>query len=175
MASDNIQLRHQDHQPVQKATGLQLLADNLDNPSNIGSLFRMADALGVERVLLSGSSPCPPNRKLRTASRSAEKYVRYDYLPKADRFVSQLRASGYRLVALEITSSSKDIRDLKCGSNEKICLVLGNENAGVSEFLLSACSDTVHIPMLGNNSSMNVAMAAGIACFEILRSRLASC
>jgi tRNA G18 (ribose-2'-O)-methylase SpoU len=170
--SDNTQLAHQHHQPAPKPHRLQLLINDLDNPSNIGSLFRMADALGVERILLTGSSPTPPNRKLRITSRAADKYVPFEYHDEYSRWVSELKNDGYCLVALEITSTSVDVRALDFDSAQKICLVLGNENTGINPALLAACDHTTHIPMQGHNSSMNVAMAAGIACFEILRGRL---
>ena len=172
--TENSQLGHQDHQPSGKRYPLRLWAHDISSPSNVGSLFRLADALGIEGLLLSGSATVPPNRKLRLASRAAEKYVPYEAHATADSVIELLRANGYRIVALEISAQSFDLRQLTLAEDEKICLLLGNEVTGIADDLLALCDDTVHIPMQGNNSSMNVSMAAGIACFELLRERLAS-
>lgn len=171
---DNTQLEHQHHQPNRQRHCLQLLVHNLDGPNNVGGLFRLADALGLERLVLTGSTPVPPNRKLRLTSRATENFVPFEYHAEPIAVISSLKNDGYRILALEITSASVDIRELDLGREEKVCLVLGNESTGINPLLLSACDNTVHIPMQGSNSSMNVAMAAGISCFEILRGRLAA-
>ncbi|WP_449425467.1 TrmH family RNA methyltransferase, partial [Rhodanobacter lindaniclasticus] len=74
-----------------------------------------------------------------------------------------------RIVALELSSASIDIRDLAVAATDRICLVPGSENRGVSQALLDRSDQTVHIPMLGAHSSMNVATACAIATFEIIR------
>ena len=76
------------------------------------------------------------------------------------------------MVALEITSHSQDVRSHKVEPEEKLCLILGSENKGVDQDLLSRADVTLHIPMVGKNSSMNVATAAAIATFELSRERL---
>lgn len=136
---------------------------------NVGSLFRIADAFGLERIYLSGSSPVPPNSKIKKTSRSTEKYVPFSYEEDPVGLVKKLKSVGYTVISLEITSTSIDIRQLSISPDEKICLILGSENAGVNSELLNVSDKTVHIPMLGRNSSMNVAAACSIATFEIIR------
>lgn len=170
--TENAQLDHAAHQPTDSTQPLVLLAHDLDNPANVGSLFRLADALGLERIILSGTSSSPPNRKLRAASRATEKYVPFECATSVTVQIEELKAKGYRILALEITNQSIDLRSVNIADTEKVCLLLGNENGGVSEDLLDLCDAVVHIPMQGENSSMNVAMAAAIACFELLRNRL---
>lgn len=136
---------------------------------NVGSLFRIADALGVERIILTGRSPAPPNSKLRKTSRATEKYVPYSHAADPVPILQELKASGYRIISLELTSASIDIRKLDVGASDRICLVLGSENSGISQALLDLSEQTVHIPMLGQHSSMNVATACAIATFEISR------
>jgi len=136
---------------------------------NVGSLFRIADALGVEKIHLTGRSPVPPNDKLRKTSRAAEKYVPFSQAADPLPVLRELKAAGYRIISLELTSASIDIRQLAVGASDRICLVLGSENAGVSQALLNHSEQTVHIPMRGRHSSMNVATACAIATFEITR------
>ena len=165
----NRQLDHSQHRPARSAFALRYLVHDFEVPMNVGSVFRIADALGVEMIHLTGASAVPPNRKLRKTSRATEQHVPFlhddDPLP----VVHELKAAGYRIVSLELTSASIDIRELPVAAGERICLVLGSENRGVSQALLDASDRTVHIPMLGAHSSMNVATACAIATFEIIR------
>ena len=81
-----------------------------------------------------------------------------------------LKASGYKIISLEITSCSINIEDFLITKSEKICLILGSENKGICQDLLDASDETIHIPMLGINSSMNVATTGcSIATYEITR------
>lgn len=169
---DNIQLGHESHQTKGIKYPLCFLAHDIDVPMNIGSFFRIADALGVEKIYLSGSSPVPPNSKIKKTSRSTEKYVPFSYEADPMVHIQKLKERGYRIISLEITSSSKDIRDMKISKNDKVCLILGSENAGIAQALLDVSDETIHIPMLGQNSSMNVATACSIATFEIVRNMM---
>ncbi len=165
----NIQLDHNHHHAETGKYPVCFLAHDIDVPMNIGSLFRIADAFGIERIYLSGTSPVPPNSKIKKTSRSTEKYVSFSYEASPANLVKRLKSEGYTLISLEITSSSIDIRDLSVSNNEKVCLILGSESSGVCQELLDASDQTIHIPMLGQNSSMNVATACSIATFEIIR------
>jgi tRNA G18 (ribose-2'-O)-methylase SpoU len=165
----NLQLDHNAHKATPKKYPLCFLANDIDVPMNIGSFFRIADALGVEKIYLTGSSIVPPNSKIKKTSRSTEKYVPYAYEKDALTVIKSLRSSGYKMVSLEITSNSIDIEKLSISQDEKICLILGSENRGICESLLETSDVIIHIPMLGVNSSMNVATACSIATYEITR------
>lgn len=165
----NIQLDHSQHRPAHNTFSLCYLAHDLDVPMNVGSLFRIADALGVDRIFLTGRSPVPPNSKLRKTSRATEKHVPFSHAADPLPILLDLKACGHRIIGLELSSASIDIRELEVHTSDRICLVLGSENSGVSQALLDLCEQTVHIPMLGQHSSMNVATACAIATFEISR------
>jgi len=170
---DNIQLTHAEHTRSNKKFPLSLIADDINDPLNVGGLFRLCDALGVEKLYLCGNTPSPANAKINKTSRSTEKYVDFEYHTDAEALVTALKESGVFIVSLEITSSSVAINSAEfvetIQEKKPICLILGSENAGVSENLLSLSDISVHIPMFGNNSSMNLVSAASIACFEITR------
>jgi len=163
----NTQFGHDQHQATNKKLPICFLLDNFKTPMNVGSVFRVADALGVEKIYLSGTSPIPPNSKIKKASRSTEKYVPFEVVDDPLLLVTELKAADYTIIALEISTQSVDIRKLLVSSDERICLVLGSENIGIKPALLSATDKTVHISMKGENSSMNVAAACAIATFEI--------
>jgi len=165
----NTQLDHRAHRPAPAMQTLCLLAHDVLRPANVGSLFRIADALGVEKLFLTGRSCAPAHPKARKAARTTEQRVAFaragDPLP----VVAALKQAGYRIVSLEISSTSIDLADLSVAPGDRICLILGNESAGVCQALLDASDATVHIPMRGANSSMNVASACAIAVYVIAR------
>ena len=164
----NVQLDHASH----RAAGtrpLRLLAHDVDLALNVGALFRIADALGVEHLHLTGTSPRPPDPKIRRSARSAERHVAWSHAADPLAVVAQLKAQGWRIVALELSTGSVELDAFDAAPGERVCLVLGTENAGVSQALLDAAQATVHIPMRGHNSSMNVATACAIAVYEIGR------
>jgi tRNA G18 (ribose-2'-O)-methylase SpoU len=164
----NVQLDHASH----RAAGtlpLRLLAHDVDLALNVGALFRIADALGVEHLHLTGTSPRPPDPKIRRSARSAERHVAWSHAADPLAVVAQLKAQGWRIVALELSTASVELDAFDVAPGERVCLVLGTENTGVSQALLDAAQATVHIPMRGHNSSMNVANACAIAVYEIGR------
>ena len=172
--SQNRQRVHSEHRTSGARFRVCLLAHDIHVPMNVGSFFRIADALGVERIYLTGASAVPPNAKLRKTSRSTEKYVPYEYAEDPMAVIERLRAQGYRILSLEITTTSTDITTFALDADDKVCLILGSESGGVPQSLLDASDACVHIPMLGVNSSMNVANACSIATFELTR-RLSPC
>jgi tRNA G18 (ribose-2'-O)-methylase SpoU len=172
---ENIQLTHNEHVNPKLKYPLSLLVDNMNDPLNVGSLFRLSDALGISRIHLCGDTPAPPNPKINKTARSTEKYVAFGTHDDAITEVKRQKDQGACIIALELTSSSiditsDDVKDFILKDSERsFCLLLGSENTGISEGLLKLADLTVHIGMCGSNSSMNVVSAASIACFEICR------
>ena len=164
----NRQLAHSDH----RASGtlpLRLLAPDVGIASNVGALFRLADALGIEHLHLAGATPVPPDPKIRKTSRSAERHVAWSYEADALAVVAALRRDGWRVVALELSTRSVPLASFEVAPGDRVCLVVGAEDAGVSQALLEVADATVHIAMRGHNSSMNVATACAIAAYDIAR------
>jgi tRNA G18 (ribose-2'-O)-methylase SpoU len=167
--ANNVQLSHRDHKPRGTKYPLSLLAEDVEDPANVGSLFRLADAMGVEHLYLTGRSPTPPNARLRRTARSADDHVSWSYVEDPLPLVQSLKAEGIWVLSLEITSVSVDIRQVTPPEKSKILLILGAEHYGVSQTLLDESAQTAHISMRGHNSSMNVAMAGAVAVFELTR------
>jgi tRNA G18 (ribose-2'-O)-methylase SpoU len=168
MPPANLQLDHSSHRATTPLP-LRLLAHDVDIALNVGALFRIADALGVAHVHLSGASPLPPDPKIRKTSRSAERHVAWSHAADPLETVATLKAQGWRLVSLELSTQSIALNTLAVTPGDRICLVVGAENTGVCQALLDVSDATVHIPMRGHNSSMNVANACAIATYEIAR------
>lgn len=169
MTTKDRQLQHHEHkQSSASKTAIYFLLHDIESPSNVGAIFRCADALGCQHIYLSGSTAAPPNRKLRKASRSAELYVSYSQHQNYQEVFEILNTSNIATVALELSLQSEAIADFnKQPDSMGICLIPGSENHGLDNELLNACEAAVHIPMRGKNSSMNLATACAIAAYQL--------
>jgi len=170
MQSTDQQLSHNETQQLGVKFPITVLVHNFQVPMNVGSLFRLADALGVEKLILSGDTPTPPNNKINKTARATVKAVTYEVAENVIETVSRLKKLGYKIVSLEITKLSIDLREFQVQTDDKICLIIGAESKGVNKELLNLSDEVIHIPMLGQNSSMNVATASAIALYEIAKS-----
>lgn len=149
---------------------LVLVLDSVSSPANIGSIFRLADAFGVERIIICGSEIDLNSNRLKRTARATVQNVPYEFWESAAEACEELSKKGYLLAALEISSESIPIEAFNSQKVKKLALVLGNESSGISEKVLQKVNKQLHINMFGNNSSMNVAQATGIALFEITKS-----
>lgn len=162
------QLNHYNTNFTSKQFPITIVCDNITNAPNIGSLFRTADAFGVELLQFCGS-PIPLGRKMTKTSRATEKIVKYQFNDDILETISELKAKGFQIIALEITSESKAINAYQFSPAQPIALIVGDENFGVSEAILNASDAVIHINMFGQNSSMNVVQATTIALYEITK------
>ncbi len=165
----NVQLQHGEVRRAQGKLPIRVLLSDVSDPLNVGGIFRVADALGVEKLHLAGSTPAPPAQKIKRTARATEKAVAWERDEDALEVVRRLAARGYAIVSLESTTQSRDIRTIAADPPEKICLVAGAENQGVPQEILDCSDHTVHIAMRGQNSSMNVVTACAIAVSELTR------
>ena len=145
-----------------------LVTNNVGNAANIGSLFRVSDAFGVEKLILGGNN-IPLGRKMAKTSRATEKVVDFELTENIFEVVSNLKSQGYQIISLEITETSKPIHNFSFKQDQKIALIVGDENFGVSDDILKISDAIIHIDMFGQNSSMNVVQATNIALYEITR------
>lgn len=138
----------------------------MNNAPNIGSLFRIADAFGVEELIFCGED-IPLGKRMKRTSRSTEKYVKHAIENDIQKVLEYLKSKNYHLIALEITKDSMPINDCKMPKDKPIALIIGNENHGVSETVLNHIDKALHINMYGENSSMNVVQATAVALYEL--------
>ena len=167
MSQINKQLTHSETINQVKTFPIVVLCENFLSPENVGMTFRICDAMGVQHLYLGGSTPTLPNRKVVKAARSAHKKVPFSHQLDVAGLLNQLKQEGYRLIGLEITNQSKDIRTFDFTTIDKIAFVAGAERYGISEATLNTLDATVHIPMYGAGSSMNVVTALSIGLYEI--------
>lgn len=163
-----MQLTHYNSKFTPQTFPITLVCENVTNAANVGSLFRTADAFGVEKLIFCGS-PIPLGRKMTKTSRSTEKHVPYERHEHTEDVVKNLKTLGYQIIALEIASTSSPLKDMRFKPNQPIALLIGDENFGISEICLELSDYIVHIAMFGQNSSMNVVQATSIALYEITK------
>ncbi len=168
----SLQLDHSEHSEAKNKFPIIILTDNIMGEANIGSIFRLADAFNIEKVIFSGSPINLKSNRLRRTARGTFEKVDFDYTESILETIESYISKGYKPVVLEITSDSVQLDQLKVSIDSKILLIIGNERHGISEMVLDAVQAKVHIPMFGNNSSMNVSQAAGIALYEFSKTFL---
>lgn len=152
-----------------------MVLDNVRSLYNTGAFFRTADACAVERLVLCGITPRPDQggRQLRAIAKTAlgaEATVPWLYTPDTVAALDQMRSESRQIVAVETSVHAISLFDWQPAW--PVCLVFGHETDGVSDAIASRVDTHVRIPMFGNKRSLNVATAAGVVLYELVRRRL---
>lgn len=145
---------------------ITLFCDRIYFQENIGSIFRLADAFGVKKIIFSGSNFVFSPRKINKTSRSTHLHIPYEIIDSDEVFLNVLNTFKTK-IALEITTQSIPIQAFNIETTLPIALVLGSELYGINETVLNNCQHHIHIPMYGSNSSMNVTQALGITLYTL--------
>ena len=162
-----MQLTHEENQFERRTFPITVVCDHMYFQQNIGSLFRISEAFGVENIIFFGKDiPLTP-RKINKTSRSTHLHVAHSVIEEFNELQSFLLDNNFEIISLEIASNSKPLKEINIPENKKIALLIGSEINGISNELLKLSHQIVHITMFGKNSSMNVVQAASIALYEI--------
>jgi tRNA G18 (ribose-2'-O)-methylase SpoU len=149
-----------------------LILDNIRSSHNVGSIFRTADAAGVSKIYLVGYTPAPTdrfgrvNKEIAKTALGAEQVIAWEKVEDIGGLFSQLKTSGYQVMALEQAENSINYRKIKL--SQPTAIVVGNEVEGITKDILDQCDVVGEIPMRGSKESLNVAVAAGIVLFHLL-------
>jgi tRNA (guanosine-2'-O-)-methyltransferase len=142
------------------------LLQSVEYPYNVGAIFRLADGVGMRELVLTGITPTPPNPTIDKVGRFKSLKVPWRYEKDAVSAVKGLKAEGYHIVAVELAEGAAAYDEYEYP--EKVCLVVGHEDHGVTKATLAACDAAVFIPMYGKGRSLNVAMSLGVVAFEVV-------
>lgn len=142
-----------------------VVCHNIRSAYNVGSIFRTSDALGVDKIILGGYTPAPPNKKISKTALGAEKTISFEKHWQTWRILKELKAQGFYIVALEQTKNA--INFWKFKPKFPLVLVLGQEKTGLSKQILKYCNKSIYIPMYGKKESLNVSVAFGVAGYQI--------
>ena len=148
--------------PPTKCQVMFLLA-GVEKPANVGSIFRIAESINA-KVLLCGQTPTPPSPEIEMTSMGQENRVDWKHFSQTQEAIKYAKDEGYTVIAVEICQKAKPYQDFNYP--EKVCFVLGHENSGIHQEILSICDAAVFIPYFGKNYSLNVAVSAAIVAFR---------
>ena len=144
-----------------------VLLDNVRSMYNVGAFFRAADGVGLEKLWLSGITAHPPKKAISKTALGAEEVVAWEHDWDAVQMAERMRHSGYEIAAIETSVKAIDLFEWQPAF--PVCVAFGNEVEGLRPELLGMADTHVRIPMLGKKTSLNVATAAGIVLYELLR------
>ncbi len=149
-----------------KHNPIYLILDNVLDTYNIGSLFRLADAVAAEKIYLCGECETPPSTRITKAAIDTEKWVDWEYRKSAFELVQDLKKQGVMIVSLEQDAKSQPYD--KINYKFPVAIVVGNETYGVSREVLDVSDVIAEIPMHGINVSLNVVVSGCILVYKII-------
>jgi len=149
-----------------------LILNDIRSAENVGAIFRTADAAGVSKIYLTGTTPAPidrfgrARRDIAKAALGAEKTVSFESVSRAGNLLKRLQKEGFKIIAIEQSPKSRDYKKIK--APKMVAFIVGNEVNGIPQAILKQCDIIAEIPQRGKKESLNVATALGIALFRIL-------
>jgi tRNA G18 (ribose-2'-O)-methylase SpoU len=150
-----------------KKTPFVIVLDNVRSQSNIGSVFRTADAFLIGSVYLCGITAQPPHREIQKTALGATESVAWKYYSSTKDAVEDLRKQGYIIIAIEQAEGSVELQDVIIEKGKKYALIFGHEINGVGQEIVDMCDLCVEIPQFGTKHSFNIAVSAGIVLWEV--------
>lgn len=145
-----------------------VILDSIRSSYNVGSIFRTSDGAMIEKLFLCGYTPHPPKKEVLKTALGSQESVTWKYVKEAKEVILDLKKEGVKICALELTEASVPHYNLN-KENFPMALIVGNEITGVAQELLDLCDMSIEIPQFGIKQSLNVAVAYGIAVFELRR------
>ena len=149
-----------------------VILENIRSAYNVGSVFRTADAFLIQAIYIIGYSAKPPHKEIKKTALGAEETVEWKYFSTAAEAIASLKKTGYKTFAVEQAEKSQWLHNLKFSKKEKIALVFGNEVTGVEQSTIHLCNGCIEIPQLGMKHSLNIATAAGVVLWEMVKQRI---
>ncbi len=144
-----------------------IVLDNVRSQSNVGSVFRTADAFLTEAIYLCGITSQPPHREINKTALGATESVAWKYFVSTTEAINELKANGYNIICIEQAEGSINLQDMNIETGEKYALVFGHEVNGVAQEIVNMCDYCVEIPQFGTKHSFNIAISAGIVLWEL--------
>ena len=151
-----------------KKNPIYIVLDNVMDTYNIGSIFRLADAVSAEKVILCGATETPPDTRIKKASINTTEWVAWSYAPTAVEALQELKTQNPKLKVIAIEQDEKSVPYDKADYSFPVALVVGHETTGVSKEALEICDQIVEIPMWGVNKSLNVVVSLGIVLYKAM-------
>lgn len=149
-----------------------IILPDIRSSLNVGSIFRTADACGVNNIFLTGYTPAPidkfgrADKQIAKTALGAEKNIAWEKVENISKLITKLKREKFYLIAIEQDKNSVDYKKVK--AKDKTAFIFGNEVEGLPKNILEKCDVIAEIPMRGEKESLNVSVSAGVALFRIL-------
>ena len=144
-----------------------IVLDNVRSLSNVGAVFRSADAFRIGELFLCGITACPPHREIHKTALGADETVPWRFFSTTMEACVELKRMGYKIFAVEQAENSVMLQDFVAEPGS--AFIMGNEVEGVSDEVLPLCDGAIEIPQEGTKHSLNVSVCSGIFMWEIFR------
>ena len=143
--------------------------ENVRSAYNVGSVLRTADAFLLEAVYTTGYTAHPPHKQVSKTALGADESVTTKHFADAGEAIADLKALGYKVLAIEQAENSRQLHQFTLAEGEKLAVVFGNEVTGVDQSTILLCDGCIEIPQLGMKHSLNISVAAGIVLWELAK------
>lgn len=148
---------------------ITIVCDNVLDTYNVGSIFRLADAVAAKNVILCGATLTPPNSRIKKASINTTGWVNWEYAETAAESLSKMKQENPKLSIVAVEQDDRSRPFYKISYEFPLAIVVGHETTGVSKEVLDMADLIVEMPMWGINTSLNVMVSAGIILYEIMK------
>lgn len=145
--------------------------ENIRSAYNVGSIFRTADAFLLEAVYLCGYTAFPPHKEIKKTALGAEETVTWKHFKKTEAAIAELKEAGYKVYAVEQAVDSWKLGSFSV-EDDRVAVIFGNEVTGIEQSTIALCDGVMEIPQLGMKHSLNVATAAGVVLWELVRTKI---
>ncbi len=152
-----------------KRREIYFILDDILDTYNTGGIFRLADALGVQKIYLCGITEIPPNTRIKKASINTTEWVKWEYAESAVEAIHKLKSQEPKLKVIAIEQDKKSLPYTEIDYKLPVAFVVGNETSGISKKTLKICDAIAEIPMWGVNKSLNVIISLGIVTYYAIR------
>ncbi len=145
-----------------------IIVDNVLDTYNVGSIFRLADAIAARQVILCGQTLTPPNSRIKKASINTTGWVNWRHEESALDAIGKLKAETPDIAVVAVEQDSRSKPFYQVSYSFPLAVIVGNETTGVTKEALDASDMIVELPMWGINKSLNVMVSLGIVLYEIM-------
>ncbi len=149
-----------------KRNPIYIICDRVFDTYNIGSIFRLADAISAQKIFLCGDMEYPPSSKIHKSAVGTEDWVPWEKKDSIEEVIKDLKQNGIQIISVEQNKRSVGYKDLK--PKFPCAIVVGHETDGVSKKALELSDIIVELPMFGVNKSFNVWGSAAVIAYKIL-------
>ena len=149
-----------------------VVLENIRSAYNVGSVFRTADAFLLKTIYICGYTAHPPHKEIKKTALGADETMSWKYFKNIREAVDELRNDGYKIFAVEQAEGSYKLQEVNFDQQEKIAVIFGNEVTGVEQSTIQLTDGCIEIPQLGMKHSLNIATAAGVVVWELVRERV---